>query len=423
MMIDLSSSPLVFFTIRTVEIGGNCFKDLAVRPSPGRHTFVLERTFLHRSPFGAIQTRPIKQKPQKYLLQSIRWSVEGAVINRAKRAATQAKESEGTAACVQCTVVATRDYCKKGLMNGLSAYNFSFHKLNKRSTAADATALYSHKTPIVAVAVNTAATAAALPSRKMMASRWGDSSDDEVDVVEEHPAVHSGLNDGTIPEAAKQMMQPIPQEQPAVVPKSRFAVPDDDEEEEDDDKEREGDYISEVDEEDTEDAESAADQQLRLEEARKKAQEKEKKKQEQSASLEDQLDDLDGILNEMGIDAATEAATATPTNGSAPVAVPAAASSSAAAKRRKKKKKKAAAAAASDAVSVATACSDEEGPATTATGEVDVAAVLKAKAKKKTKTPAQIAAAAAAKEIGKSKKDIAAPKKKKKGLNSVQFGR
>ena len=244
-------------------------------------------------------------------------------------------------------------------------------------------------------------------------NRWADSSDDDDDInetvaiLQEEPIftpiqVGDGAfilwyvtwnNFNTCLIQQQQMMEPIKPLEVASVPSGRFHIEDDD----DDDKERE--------DEPNDDSEES---QRRLEEAKEKAKAKaELKKQHSSVSVKDQLDNLDDILSELGIEQPV------PIEDDANDDVQ---TGDDAKKRRKKKKKGSAVAKDEDSPST----KDEEiSPSPTDTVPVDVSAICKSKTKKKAPSAASEAAASAAKEL-KAKQE---GKKKKKRGDNVQFGR
>jgi hypothetical protein len=129
----------------------------------------------------------------------------------------------------------------------------------------------------------------------MSGERWGDStSEDELDLRITEP-VHTGLNDGTI--STQSLLDPIPQGAKVTVPPSRYSA----EAEEDDGNDEHSEM--EEEEESSDDEEDPKERERRLVAARELAQQKKEEKKKKQESLNDQLDDLDDILNELGIEA------------------------------------------------------------------------------------------------------------------------
>jgi len=261
-------------------------------------------------------------------------------------------------------------------------------------------------------------------------SRWGDSSEEEQD-LEPQEQPRAPLNDASIPSAmisTQKMLDPIPQKAKpaAVLPPSRFALPEDlgTQDDEGDDEDTDSDSSTAGEEVDRE---AEQERQRRLEIARQEAEEKRKNKSKKKGSVEDQLDDLDNILSEMGIEAAPTEILDTDTNPqskSSGTKTEIQEGEDTRSKRRKKKKKQSGGSQANEQKSVDLQQRDEAGTSITPV-DADpshISAVLKAKAKKKTSRSSSLtssAAAAAAKELSGSTVD----KKKKKKKGQQEFGR
>lgn len=225
--------------------------------------------------------------------------------------------------------------------------------------------------------------------------RWADSSDEESEdeyILENQYTEPAGLNDGSI----RSHHHEDPSSQ----------VPDDGGVEDfssDEGSDVESESESSSDEEEDPQSGTTEKAELPKEEIKKKIIATPLTKQEKLDLKAKELDDLDSLLNEMGI-AAPEKVEEEPSPPIITTEAKIGVEKSGTAKRKKKKKKGKAKAGAGEAVNA---------PEVNGQKVVDVAAVMKAKAKPKEKSAAEIAAATAAKEA-KAKKEKADKLKKKK---------
>jgi hypothetical protein len=243
----------------------------------------------------------------------------------------------------------------------------------------------------------------------MSAPRWGDSSDDDEPMVDEpqhYPEVSTDVLNKSIP--ASEMIH-VPEQ-------STLSTTDDAEEFSDHEVELE--------------EETEEERQKRIAVAREAAEEK-MKKNVKNSSIKDQLENLDDILNELGIDPNATKEVETTDQGAATSPSETASPSN---KKKKPKKKKSNNASATNEGSengAEVAAETETAPPAAAVSPTDVAAILKAKAlstngtKKKSPGTASgsAAALAAAKEINEAKKALEAKKKKKSKKDQAQYGR
>jgi hypothetical protein len=206
--------------------------------------------------------------------------------------------------------------------------------------------------------------------------RWGD--DDSSDEEDYHHKTTETAANGA------------PQEHSSIKEKEYIIPESESESEEEDD----GDTVEE----------DAEERERRLAIAKQKARENASKKQVGKVSIDAQLDNLDDILNELGIDQVIVEKEESAVADTGPVAKQEDGLANTQAKRRKPKKKKASNA----PLAIEETPIDSNGPA-------DVATVLKAKTKRKSKTTTNVAASAAAKEL-KAQADLKKKKKKDKML-------
>ncbi|GAX17138.1 hypothetical protein FisN_5Hu524 [Fistulifera solaris] len=206
--------------------------------------------------------------------------------------------------------------------------------------------------------------------------RWGD--DDSSDEEDHHPNTTETAANGAVQEHSS-------------VKENEELIPDSESESE----EENGGVTVEED---------AEERERRLEIAKQKARENASKKQLAKVSIDDQLDNLDDILNELGIDQVTVEKEENVVVDTEPFTNPEECLEPSQAKRRKPKKKK----------TINATLPAEETPMYL-DGPADVAAILKAKTKRKSKPTTSVAASAAAKEL-KAQADLKKKKKKDKTL-------
>lgn len=249
----------------------------------------------------------------------------------------------------------------------------------------------------------------------MSGRRWGDSSDED----EEGPAVMPIARQKATKETAPDKLEFSEADGHQYVDCGQNHVDEQQETPMEDEPEVEEEVVSE--EEDSEDeSEDEEERQRRIDAAKEAAAKKKAEQEAKKVTVDDQLDNLDDILNEFGIDTSEPKENKATEQAKSPVMNEGKSSSSRSSKRKKSKKKKGD----SSSNGYDESVSESLGVDAPTTIDPDAAAkVLKAKlAGSKTKKPkstAQSAAAVAAKEMQSS----GDKKKKKKAKNNQNFVR
>lgn len=220
--------------------------------------------------------------------------------------------------------------------------------------------------------------------------RWADSSSDESESEDEFGTTtqHAGLNDGSI--GVNFTEKVIVSDMNIIKPRAAGFSSD-----EESSMQSESSSDDDVDDEE----EKKREAMKKEVETKKKVTKKPLSKKEKQALKAKELDDLDDLLNEFGVDTKDEIVTP---NEVVAESEPNVATTTSTSKKKKKRNKK----------KNTTAASVE--PTSENVKTVDVAAVVKAKAKPKEKSAAEKAAATAAKEAKEKAKNANKKKKKKK---------